>query len=92
MKRTANMRKRRMITKKICKHDVCWREVKMSSGRRVISRRAGQWMKKANQASLLSVASSHYLKSKEVIEVKGSWVKVRVTIHHGLRSRGPRNA
>ena len=57
MKRTANMRKRRMITKKICKHEVCWREVKMSSGRRVISRRARQV--ECGKQSQLEIKRSH---------------------------------
>ena len=41
-------------------------------------------MKRANQASLLSIESSHNLKTKEVIEVKDRWVKARVTMDSGV--------
>ena len=44
----------------------------------VISRRDKETMKKADQASLLSVENSE--KSKKIIEVKGRWVKARVTM------------
>ena len=64
MKRTANMRKRRMITKKICKHEVCWRKVKMSSGRRVISRRARQWMKKSQSSITVECGKQSQLEIK----------------------------
>ena len=48
----------------------------------VISRRSKHRMKKVNQASLLSVESSHSLSPKK-IEVKDTWVKVRVTMDSG---------
>ena len=40
-------------------------------------------MKRANQASMLSVESSHNLKTEESIEVKDTWVKVRVSMDSG---------
>ena len=40
-------------------------------------------MKKANHASLMNVESSHYSKTKEIIEVKDRRVKVRVTMDSG---------
>ena len=40
-------------------------------------------MKKANQASLLSVESSHTVSPKKIVEVKDKWVKVRVTTDSG---------
>ena len=49
----------------------------------VISRRNKQRVKRANQASLLSVESSHSLRSKKFVEVKDKWVKVRVTMDSG---------
>ena len=49
----------------------------------LVSRRAKQKMQKANQASQLSVESSHNSKSKEIIEVKDRWVKVRATMDSG---------
>ena len=48
----------------------------------VISRRCKQRAKKVNQASLLSVASSHSLR-KKIVEVKDKWVKIRVTMDSG---------
>ena len=39
--------------------------------------------KKANQASLLSVESSHNSKTKEIIELKDRRAKVRVTMDSG---------
>ena len=52
----------------------------MSSGRRWSANVKKQKMKTANQASLLSVGSSHNSKTKEIIEVKHRWVNVRVTM------------
>ena len=49
----------------------------------VISRRSKQRAKKATQASLSSVESSHNLSPKKIVEVKGKWVKVRVTMDSG---------
>ena len=49
----------------------------------VISRRNKQRVKRANQASLLSVESSKNLDSKKVVEMKDKWVKVRVTMDSG---------
>ena len=40
-------------------------------------------MKKVNQASLLSVESSHSLSPKKIVEVNDKWVKVRVTVDSG---------
>ena len=48
-----------------------------------ISRRSKQRAKKATQASLSSVESSHNLSPKKIVEVKGKWVKVRVTMDSG---------
>ena len=61
--------------KRICKHDVHWKKV--------ISRRSKQRAKKVNQASLLSVESSHNLSPKKIVEVKIKWVKVSVTMDSG---------
>ena len=44
--------------------------------------------KKANQASLLSVDSSHNSKAKETIEGKDRWVDVRVTMDSGAARHG----
>ena len=49
----------------------------------VISRRSKQRSKKVNQASLLSVESSHSLSPKKIVEVKDKWVKVIVTMDSG---------
>ena len=49
----------------------------------MISRRDKQKVKKANQASLLSVENSHNSNSKKIIEVMDRWVKVRVTTDSG---------
>ena len=49
----------------------------------VISRRSRQRAKKTNQASLLSVESSHDLSPKKIVEEKDRWVKVRVTMDSG---------
>ena len=49
----------------------------------VISRRSNQRAKKVNQASLLSVESSHSLSPKKIVEVKDKWVTVRVTMDSG---------
>ena len=40
-------------------------------------------MTKVNQASLLSVESSHSLSPKKIVEVKDKWVKVRLTMDSG---------
>ena len=71
--------KNRPRMKRTCKRGACLKEAKMNSGRKVISRRNKQRVKKANQASLLSVESSHNL----ILEVKDKWVKVRVTMDSG---------
>ena len=49
----------------------------------VISRRNKQRVKRANQASLLSVESSQNLSPKKIVEVRDKWVKVRVTMDSG---------
>ena len=49
----------------------------------VISRRNKQRVKKNNQASLLSVESSHSLSPKKIVEVKDKCVKVRDTMDSG---------
>ena len=49
----------------------------------MISRRSKQRAKKVNQASLLSVESSHNLSPKKIVEVKDKWVKVSVTMDSG---------
>ena len=49
----------------------------------VISRRNKQRVKRANQASLLSVESSQNLSPKKIVEVRDKWVKVRVTTDSG---------
>ena len=49
----------------------------------VISRRNKQRVKRANQASLLSVESSQSLTPKKVVEVRDKWAKVRVTMGSG---------
>ena len=49
----------------------------------VINRRNKPRVKKAYQASLLSVESSHNLSPKKIVEVKDKWVKVRVTTDSG---------
>ena len=49
----------------------------------VISRRNKQRVKRANQASLLSVESSQILSPKKIVEVRDKWVKVRVTMDSG---------
>ena len=49
----------------------------------VISRRNTQRVNRANQASLLSVESSHDLSPKKIVEVRDKWVKVRVTMDSG---------
>ena len=49
----------------------------------VISKRNKQRVKKANQASMLSVESSKDLNSKKVVEMKDKWVKVTVTMDSG---------
>ena len=49
----------------------------------VIRRRNKQRVKRANQASLLSVESSQSLSPKKIVEVRDKWVKVRVTMDSG---------
>ena len=49
----------------------------------VISRRNKQRVKRANQASLLSVESSQSLSPKKIVEVRDKWAKVRVTMDSG---------
>ena len=49
----------------------------------VISRRNKQRVKRANQASLLSVESSQSLSPKKIMEVRDRLVKVRVTMDSG---------
>ena len=46
-----------------------------------ISRRDKEMMKQFHQASLLSVENSEKSSSKKIIEVKGRWVKVSVTMN-----------
>ena len=49
----------------------------------VISRRNKQRVKRANQASLLSVESSQSLSPKKIMKVRDKWMKVRVTLDSG---------
>ena len=49
----------------------------------MISRRSRQRAKKNNQASMLSVESSHDPSPKKIVEDKDRWVKVRVTMDSG---------
>ena len=79
---TARTLKNRPRMKRICKHGAYWNKAKMNSGRRC-SRRNKQRVKKANEASLLSVENSHSLSPKKIVEVKDKWVKVRVTMDSG---------
>ena len=51
--------------------------------REVISEQDKRKMKKANQASLLSVENSHNSNPKKIVEVKDKWVKIRVTMDSG---------
>ena len=46
----------------------------------MVSKREKQKVKKANEASLLIVESSHNSKTKEIIALKDRRVKVRVTV------------
>ena len=50
----------------------------------VISKQNKRKVKKANQASLLSVENSHNSNPKKIVEVKDKWVKVRVTVDSGV--------
>ena len=52
-----------------------WQEVTSKQNKRNV--------KKANQASLLSVENSHNSNPKKVVEVKDKWVKVRVSMDSG---------
>ena len=52
----------------------------------MISKHNKRKVKKANQASLLSVENSHNLNPKKIVEVKDKWVKVKVTITLELRA------
>ena len=56
---TVRTSKSQLRMKRICKHGVYWKRVTMSCGQEVISRRSKQRVKKVNQASQLSVESSH---------------------------------
>ena len=49
----------------------------------VISKQNKRKVKKANQASLLSMVNSHKSNPKKIVEVKDKWVKVRVTMDSG---------
>ena len=49
----------------------------------VISKQNKRKVKKANQASLLSVENNHNSNPKKIVEVKDKWVKVRVTMDSG---------
>ena len=49
----------------------------------VISKQNKREVKKANQASLLSMENSHSSNPKKIAEVKDKWVKVRVTMDPG---------
>ena len=53
-----------------------WQEV-------IICKQNKQRVKKANQAPLLSVDSSHNLSPKKIVEVKDKWLKVRGTMDSG---------
>ena len=50
----------------------------------VISRRDKRKVKKANQASSLSLENSQHSNSKKIIEVKDRWVQVRVIMDSGV--------
>ena len=52
----------------------------------VISKQNKRNVKKANQASLLSVENSHNSNPKKIMAVKDKWVKVRVTMDSGAAS------
>ena len=52
-----------------------------------VIRRSTKRAKKVNQASLLSVESSHSLSPKKIVEVKDKWVKVRVAMDSGAAGR-----
>ena len=83
MNRTVNTLKKEMAAKKTCKYGVCWKKARPNSGRRWSANVNKKKVKKANQASLLSVESSHNSKTKEIIELKDRWVKVGVTMDSG---------
>ena len=80
MRKTANTLKKPMIMKKTCKHGVWLDDSENEQWQELVSKREQQKMKKANQASLLSVESSHNLKTKETIAAKDRWVNVRATV------------
>ena len=53
----------------------------------MISKQNKRKVKKANQASLLSVENKHNWNPKKIVEVKDKWES-----HHGFWSCGPRDA
>ena len=76
VKTTVKTSNNQLTTKKICKHGVYqWQEV--------ISRRDKRRAKKAKQASLLSVESSHNSSLRKIVDVKDRWVKVRAAMDSG---------
>ena len=79
-----------MTMKKVCKHGGLLEESDNEQWQEVISRRDKQQLKKANQASLLTVEDSHNSNQNKILDVKDRWVEVRVTI--GIWSRGPSDA
>ena len=52
----------------------------------MISRRSKQRADEVNQASLLSVDSSHSSSPQKIVKVKDRWVKVRATMDSGAAS------
>ena len=67
-KMTVRTPKSRLKMQRICNHGVCWKSER--EWQEVISRRDKQRATKANQASLLSVDSSHSSSPKKIVEVK----------------------
>ena len=71
MRKAVDSLKKQMTVKRTCKHGAGWKKARKNSGKEVVSEREKQKMKRANQASLLSMESSHNSKAKEIVEVEG---------------------
>ena len=67
----------------ICKAWCLLEESENEQWQEVISRRNKQRVKRANQASLLSVESGQSVNPKKVVEVRDKWAKVRATMDSG---------
>ena len=89
-KMTARTPRSQLRMKRICRHGVYWKRVRHEQWKEVISRRSKQRAKKVNQASLLSVESSHSLSPKKIVEVKDKWVQVRTTTDSGAAGHARR--